>query len=106
MQDAQSCLTQETQILTDFYAEAGEGNDLTQQSPSSGSMWNQVYNGIARLESETTEAESEAVRTFDEFTGKAVEGEWCRGTRISRWRTARIHFTRWLGRHNSCLPVL
>ena len=57
-------------------------------------MWSQIYNGnqvidtnaisflqviqndFARLESKTTEAESEAVCIFDEFTGKAVEGVW------------------------------
>ena len=57
-------------------------------------MWSQVYNGnqmrganvvsflhviqsdFARLESETTAAESEAVRTFHELTGEAVEGAW------------------------------
>ena len=57
-------------------------------------MWSQIYNGnqmigtnaisflqviqndFARLESETTTAESEAVCIFDEFTGKAVEGAW------------------------------
>ena len=57
-------------------------------------MWSQIYNGnqmigtnaisflqviqndFARLESKTTEAESEAVCIFDEFTGKAVEGAW------------------------------
>ena len=31
---------------------------------------------FARLELETTEAEFEAGSTFDEFTGKAVEGAW------------------------------
>ena len=35
-----------------------------------------IQNDFARLESETTEAESEAVCIFDEFTGKAVEGVW------------------------------
>ena len=57
-------------------------------------MWSQIYNGnqmigtnaisflqviqndFARLESETTTAESEAMCIFDEFTGKAVEGAW------------------------------
>ena len=57
-------------------------------------MWSQIYNGnevidanaisflqviqndFARLESKTTEAESEVLRIFDEFTGKAVEGVW------------------------------
>ena len=32
-----------------------------------------IQSDFARLESETTAAESEAVRTFDEFIGKAVE---------------------------------
>ena len=35
-----------------------------------------IPNDFAKLESKTTEAESEAVRIFDEFTGKAVEGAW------------------------------
>ena len=35
-----------------------------------------IQNEFARLESETREAESEAVCIFDEFTGKAVEGVW------------------------------
>ena len=57
-------------------------------------MWSQIYNrnqmigtnaisflqviqnDFARLESETTEAESEAVCILDEFNGKAVEGVW------------------------------
>ena len=33
-----------------------------------------IQNDFARLESKTTEAESEAVRIYDEFTGKTVEG--------------------------------
>ena len=33
-----------------------------------------IQSDFARLESETTTAESEAVCIFDEFTGKAVEG--------------------------------
>ena len=32
-----------------------------------------IQSDLARLESENTTAESEAVRTFDEFTGNAVE---------------------------------
>ena len=35
-----------------------------------------IQNDFARLESKTTEAESEAVRIYDEFTGKAVKGVW------------------------------
>ena len=35
-----------------------------------------IQNDFAKLESKTTEAEYEAVRIFDEFTGKAVEGAW------------------------------
>ena len=35
-----------------------------------------IQNDFARLESKTTEAESEAVCIFNEFTGKAVEGAW------------------------------
>ena len=35
-----------------------------------------IQNDFAKLESKTTEAESEAVRIFDEFIGKAVEGAW------------------------------
>ena len=35
-----------------------------------------IQSDFARLESETTTAESEAVCIFDEFTGKAVEGAW------------------------------
>ena len=35
-----------------------------------------IQNDFAKLESKTTEAESEAVRMFDEFTEKAVEGAW------------------------------
>ena len=108
VQDAQSSLMKAIQILTDFSAKAGEGNDLTQQNQFSEthytltrnasrvgrSMWSQIYNGnqmigtnaisflqviqndFARLESKTTEAESEAVCIFDEFTGKTVEGVW------------------------------
>ena len=53
VQDAQSNLTQAIQILTDFFAKV-------------------IQNDFAWLESETTASESEAVHTFDEFTGKAV----------------------------------
>ena len=53
VQDAQSNLTQAIQILTDFYTKV-------------------IQNDFSRLESETTATESEAVHTFDEFTGKAV----------------------------------
>ena len=35
-----------------------------------------IPSDFAMLESETAEAESEAARIFDEFTGKAVEGAW------------------------------
>ena len=45
------------QILSDFYAKV-------------------IQSDFAGLESETTEAEFEAGSTFDEFTGKAVEGAW------------------------------
>ena len=93
VQDAQLNLTQAIQILMDFYAKAGQAVSFSQQSLFSEvhSTWTQVYNGnqvggtnvisfiqviesdFARLESETTAAESEAACTFDEFTGKAVE---------------------------------
>ena len=53
MQEAQSNLTQAFQILTDFYTKV-------------------IQNDFARLESETTASESEAVHTFDKFTGKVV----------------------------------
>ena len=53
MQEAQSNLTQAIQILTNFYTKV-------------------IQNDFARLESETTSSESEAVRTFDEFTWKVV----------------------------------
>ena len=35
-----------------------------------------IQSDFARLESETREAESEVLRIFDDFTGKAVEGAW------------------------------
>ena len=35
-----------------------------------------IQNDFGKLESKTAEAESEAVRIFDEFTVKAVEGAW------------------------------
>ena len=38
--------------------------------------WREERSSSARLESETTVAESVAVRIFDEFTGKAMEGVW------------------------------
>ena len=57
MWDAQSILTEAIQILSDFNAKV-------------------IQSDFARLESETTEAEFEAGSTFDEFTGKAVEGAW------------------------------
>ena len=53
VQEAQSNLTQAIQILTNFYTKV-------------------IQNDFARLESETTASESEAVHTFDKFTGKAV----------------------------------
>ena len=60
VQDAQSNLTQAIQILTDFYTKV-------------------IQNDFARLESETTASESEAVHTLDEFTWKAVNS----GTSLS-----------------------
>ena len=53
VQEAQSNLTQAIQILTNFYTKV-------------------IQNDFARLKSETTASESEAVHTFDEFTGKVV----------------------------------
>ena len=55
--DAQSILTETIQILSDFYAKVTQSDS-------------------ARLESETTETEFEVGSTFDEFTGKTVEGAW------------------------------
>ena len=74
MQDVLSNQTQAIQILTDLYTKV-------------------IQNDFARLESETTASESEAVHTFDEFTGKACE-QWYRQARMSRWRSARILFTK------------
>ena len=54
VQEAQSNLTQAIQILTNFYTKV-------------------IQNDFARPESETTANESEAVRTVDELTGKAVD---------------------------------
>ena len=54
VQEAQSNLTQAIQILTNFYTKV-------------------IQNDFARLESETTANESEAVHTFDKFTWKAVD---------------------------------
>ena len=53
MQEAQSNLTPAIQILTDFKTKV-------------------IQNDFAKHESETTASESEAVHTFDEFTGKVV----------------------------------
>ena len=57
MWDAQSVLTEAIQILSNFSAKVISAT-------SRGSSW------------KTTEAEFEAGSTFDEFTGKAVEGAW------------------------------
>ena len=79
-----------------------------------------IQSDFARLESETTEAESEAVRTFDEFTGKAVEGAWsvildidqricptvAQAGVIVTLEDCEDDFTKWLGRYNSYLPAL
>ena len=53
VQEAQSNLTQAIQILTNFYTKV-------------------IQNDFARLKSEITASESEAVHTFDKFTGKVV----------------------------------
>ena len=78
VQEAQSNLTQAIQILTVFYTKV-------------------IQNDFARLESETTASESEAVRTFDEFTGKAV---------ISGTGRRECHVGGVRGKHNSCLSIL
>ena len=66
-----------------------------------------IQSDFVRFGSKTTAAESEAVRTFDEFTGKAVEvsrtvtsdfaQQWCRRARLPRWRTTRMLFARLMG---------
>ena len=48
VQDVQSILTQEIQILTDFYAKAGEGNDLTQQNQFSETHYTLTRNASRR----------------------------------------------------------
>ena len=53
MKEARSNLTQAIQILTNFFTKV-------------------IQNDFARLESETTANESEAVHTLEEFTGKVV----------------------------------
>ena len=119
----------------DFYAKAGQAVYLTPQSLLSEDWaiesltteirWRCQFPWLstsdsdgssARLESETTADESEAVRIFNEFTGKVVEvsrtvtsdftQQWCSRARMSRWRTVRMTFIKWLRRHNSCLLVL
>ena len=48
VQDVQSILTQEIQILTDFYAKAGEGNGLTQQNQFSETHYTLTRNASRR----------------------------------------------------------
>ena len=83
VQDAQSSLTQAIQILTHFYAKAGEGNDLLHNrvrlpGPCGSRFTTEIrvrgtnvisslqviQSDFARLELETTEAESEAGTHF------------------------------------------
>ena len=78
MQEAQSNLTQAIQILTNFYTKV-------------------IQNDSARLESETTASESEAVHTFEEFTRKVVNSGTGR---------RECHAEECENKHNSCLPIL
>ena len=98
VQDAQLNLTQAMQILTDFCAKVSStpfqvecstvknfsastarfgGPSLTTEIrwevPVSLVSLQVIQSDLARLESENKTAESEAVHTFDEFTGNAVE---------------------------------
>ena len=50
VQDAQSSLMKAIQILTDFYAKAGEGNDLTQQNQFSETHYTLKAGVIVTLE--------------------------------------------------------
>ena len=86
VQEAQSNLTQAIQILTNF-----------------------SYEGDSeRLREAQVGDHSERVRSCTHFWRVHWESgeQWYRQARMSRWRSERILFTKWLGKHNSCLSIL
>ena len=68
-----------------------------------------LYEGDSeRLREARVGDHSERVRSCTHFWRVHWESreQWYRQARMSRWRSARILFTKWLGKHNSCLPIL
>jgi len=86
-QDAQVAVAQALSVLKDFYEKAGEATAFAQQQPESPEIFDEPYKGMgsenggvvgmieviqsdfARLESDTTAAEEQAQREYDEFMG-------------------------------------
>jgi cell division septum initiation protein DivIVA len=82
---AQTAVAQAVEVLKEFYAKAGEATSLLQQQPESPEIFDKPYQGMqsenggvvgmleviqsdfARLEAETTAAEAEAQKTYDQF---------------------------------------
>jgi len=82
---AQTAVAQAVEVLKEFYAKAGEATSLLQQQPESPEIFDKPYTGMqsenggvvgmleviqsdfARLEAETTAAEAEAQKTYDQF---------------------------------------
>jgi len=84
-EEAQTAVAQALVVLKEFYAKAGEATSLLQQQPEAPEVFDEPYKGMqsenggvvgmieviqsdfARLAAETTSAEAEATREYDEF---------------------------------------
>merc|ERR1711918_114710 len=82
---AQTAVAQAVEVLKEFYAKAGEATSLIQQQPESPEIFDAPYQGMqsenggvvgmleviqsdfARLEAETTAAEAQAQKEYDQF---------------------------------------
>merc|ERR1719473_697472 len=84
-QEAQTAVAQALTVLKEFYAKAAEATALLQQQPEAPEIFDKPYKGMqgasggvigmlevimsdfARLEAETTEAEAQAQKEYDQF---------------------------------------
>jgi cell division septum initiation protein DivIVA len=82
---AQTAVAQAVEVLKEFYAKAGEATSLLQQQPEAPEIFDQAYTGMqsenggivgmleviqsdfARLEAETTAAEAQSQKEYDQF---------------------------------------
>ena len=118
VQDAQTNLMQACQILTFFYAKvsfqplfkwsAVLGRASPLRPRFGGPIRNQVggTNIFCSLRDSSRKPQLTSPKRhalFDKFTGDSGE-QWYGQERMSRWGTTRMFFTKWLRKHNRCLP--